>query len=212
MEEVKKVGRPSGTARAKKSIKAEHYQILMDYIDESDMKDRLKLRYKRAFCLLHFLGVRVGELLLLQVSDIRLSITGESSLTNRTKTKKPRHLMFTANAVAAIEELFEEYLVEDPSRKIPHNPEHIVFHAPNKPKIPLNKSTFTKSINDIIHDALGPLYSSHSNRQAILEDFAKNGTNPRIAQKFIGHSSVNTTNNYFHPDEGDVRAALSQIR
>lgn len=212
MERMKKVGRPSGTARAKKSIKAEHYQILLDHIDGSGMKDRLKLRYKRAFCLLHFLGVRVGELLLLQVKDIRLATTGEASLTNRTKTKKPRHLMFTANAVAAIEELFEEYLVSDPGQKMLYHPEHIVFHSPNRPKTPLNKSTFTKSINDIIHDALGPLYSSHSNRQAILEDFAKNGTNPRIAQKFIGHSSVNTTNNYFHPDDGDVRSALNQIR
>lgn len=213
MEEVKKVGRPVGTARAKKSIRKEQYHLLMKYVDESSFKPVLKLRYKRAFTLLYYLGVRVGELLLLQVKDLRLAVSsGEASLTNRTKTKKPRHLMFTAGAIAAIEELFDDYLSVDIDSKHFHDPEHIIFHSPNKPKIALNKSTWTKTINNIIHDCLGPLYSSHSNRKGVLEDFAKKGTNPRIAQRFIGHSSVNTTNNYFDPDEDDVRSALDQIR
>lgn len=204
----KKIGRPKGSARAKKTIGWSEMKTLIKHIKYSDDLQRAsKERWTKVAILSYFLGTRISELLQLHVGDIRDAIrSGEASLTNQTKTKTPRLLIFSPLAVKVI----RKYFVEEIEGGYKNG--DYLFHSKRGGHLRLNKTAFTRQFNTIIHEALGQLYSSHSFRKGLLTELAQSSIHPRVAQKLIGHSSVQTTMYYFEPSDNDARIALEKVR
>lgn len=206
---VKASGRPTGSSRAKRPIGEEELNKLLVFLEEAThIKVETKIRHKKCIALSYYLGTRISELLLLTVGDIRDAMeTGEASLTNLTKTKRPRHLMFTPKSISVISKLFKDEL--DLAKGFNRN--DLLFHSPHNKRHPLHHAPFTRQMNNLIHAALGNLYSSHSFRKGLLTSLAQT-CHPRIAQKILNHSSISTTMLYFSPSDEDARAALNQVR
>lgn len=204
----RKVGRPKGSARAKKTIGWRELKTLLKYIKYSGgLQSASQERWIKVAILSYFLGTRISELLQLRVGDIRDAIrSGEASLTNQTKTKTPRLLIFSPLAVKVIQKYFAAEVEGG------YKNGDFLFHSKRGRHLCLNKTAFTRQFNAIIHEALGQLYSSHSFRKGLLTELAQSSIHPRVAQKLIGHSSVQTTMNYFSPTDNDARIALERIR
>lgn len=203
-------GRPKGTKIARKAIREKEYRKLMDSLNiVNHLQPRTVMRHKRSFALLYYLGMRVGELLILRVRDLRQAVMeGETSLEGSlTKTGKPRLLQFSIHAQREIYELFEA-MIE--SKKIKDN--YFVFSS-NNPFKALNKANFTLHMNEFIHDILGENYSTHSFRQGLITDMLVTHKMPLVvAQTYIGHSSMITTARYAKATEADTQRAINVVR
>jgi integrase/recombinase XerD len=205
----KNVGRPSGSSRVKKPIGQKEFDILCAHISGADMRKPIKARWLKVVALQYYLGTRISEILLLDAADIRSAVAnGESSLTNKTKTGKPRLLIFTPRSVNIIRSLFAQELDSAGG----FNPTDLLFHSPRSRKDKLHPAPFTRQLNAIIHEALGPLYSTHSFRKGYITDLAEAGTDFKTIQHCVGHSNVSTTMSYFSPKQGDIRTALEAVR
>lgn len=208
----KRPGRPRGTTKARKPIMPEDFDRLLEYIDtDESLSKKMKEKWTRVAALCFYTGVRIGEILLLTVGDLRMAVKqGEASLTNNTKTRRPRLLIFTGNAIEILKHLFEEYL--DPELYDYYTSDQLLFHAPRHPTKALNKAGFTREFNAVIEAALGKLYTSHSFRAGILTSLAQARISPKIAQIIAGHQNAQITLSYYKPTEFDVRSAISEVR
>lgn len=207
---VVQTGRPKGTKIARKAIREEEYRELIESLDAANhLQPRTILRHRRSFSLLFYLGMRVGELLMLRVRDLRQAVhTGETSLEgSSTKTKKARLLQFSAHAQRVIYELFQDIIENEKM-----NDNYLVFSG-NNPFRALNKANFTLHMNEFIHDTLGENYSTHSFRQGLITDMLVTHRMPLVvAQTYIGHSSMMTTARYAKATEADTQRAINVVR
>lgn len=203
-------GRPRGSKIARKAIREKEFEELMLALDNAnDHQPHLLKRHRRVFTLLYHLGMRVGELLMLRVKDLRQGVSeGEMHLEgSKTKTKRSRLLQLSVYGQQQLYEVFEE-LIE--SRDMHDN--YFVFSGTN-PFKPLNKQNFTLRLNEFIHDALGESYSTHSFRQGLITDMLVKHQLPlTVAQTFIGHSSMMTTARYSSATEEDTLRAINVVR
>ncbi len=203
-------GRPVGTKIARKAIREQEFQELLLALEiDNSLQPHMLLRHRRAFTILYYLGMRVGELLILRVGDLRKAIKdGEVQLEgSKTKTKRSRLLQLSSNAQEAIYNTFER-LIEDKNMS-----ENYYIFSSNNPFRALNKANFTLHLNSFIHDTIGELYSTHSFRQGLITDMIVVHNMPLVvAQTFIGHSSMMTTARYAKATEQDTRKAIDQVR
>jgi integrase/recombinase XerD len=212
-KERRGVGRPKGSTRARKPIGEDEFNAFVEYINNKPgMREKTKKRHIQAAALLYFLGFRISELTKLRYRDIKEAVErGEGSLNNDTKTGKTRLLIYSETAVKVLEKVFEDELDEEVAKYEGIHDDDLIFHAPRKPRKPLNVAMMTERFNELLREACGPSFSSHSFRQSVITDICRAG-NPKIAQAFIGHSNVSTTLRYVTPTETDVRSALSSVR
>jgi len=203
-------GRPKGSKIARKAIREKEFEELMLTLDNAnDHQPHLIRRHRRAFTLLYHLGMRVGELLMLRVKDLRDGVVeGEMQLEgSKTKTRKSRLLQLSLHGQQQLYEVFEE-LIEDQQM----HDNYFVFSGSN-PFRSLNKQNFTLRMNEFIHDALGDSYSTHSFRQGLITDMLVKHKMPIVvAQTFIGHSSMMTTARYSSATEEDTLRAINMVR
>ena len=106
-DNIKKVGRPKGEAKSRKPIKRDQYLFFMDEVKKSNMVESKKCLVRGVAVLLRYGGFRVSELVNLRVSDLStLRQIGVISLTNTTKTKKPRDAHFGDDSIKEILKVF----------------------------------------------------------------------------------------------------------
>ncbi|PHR71497.1 MAG: hypothetical protein COA66_09185 [Arcobacter sp.] len=200
---MKTAGRPIGTTRVKKPILKNEFAKLINYTKGDDsIKEFTKSKYLKTFTLLYYSGCRISELISLKIEDLHTIFnTDELSLTNDTKTKKPRLIYFSTESVKELKKIFVNEL--DSSNK-----NELLIRTKNKLYDKINCIGYTAQLNAYIQTILGELYSTHSFRQGILTDMATKGINSKIIQQFIGHASIGTTLRYVTPTEKDIRNAL----
>lgn len=202
-----KVGRPVGSSRAKQTIGKKEMKVLFRHIHyKADLHSKTRRRWWQVSVLSFYLGTRISELLDLTVGDLRDAVArGESSLSNKTKTKTPRLLIFSQNSIKVIKRYFADEL------RTGRNTD-LLFYSPKGKNCRLNSASYTRQFNELIHDALGNLYSTHSFRKGVISDMSLKSINPKIIQSFIGHKNLQTTMNYFSPSDTDVKNAIAIIR
>lgn len=203
-------GRPKGSKIARKAIREKEFEELMIALDvANNHHPHLLRRHRRAFTLLYHLGMRVGELLMLRIKDLRKGVAeGEMQLEgSKTKTRRSRLLQLSVHGQQALYEAFHE-IIKDPQM----HDNYFVFFGSN-PFRPLNKQNFILRMNEFLHDVLGESYSTHSFRQGLITDMLVKHKMPIVvAQTFIGHSSMMTTARYSSATEEDTMKAINMVR
>ena len=125
---------------------------------------------------------------------------GEYSLTNKTKTKQARLIRLPSIAKVNLNKLKLDFYVYD----------DYLFYGDYKYML-INKTYFTRKLNTLIQDKLGPLYSTHSFRTGMLTQMARKKIHPKIIQEHIGHSNASTTMRYIKPSSEDIYSSLDEV-
>jgi site-specific recombinase XerD len=210
MNEVKKVGRPKNSTRSRLAVSEEDFESLMLYVDQQVIKYTTAKKLRKAFTLLRLTGMRRSELLQVNYGMImdgvgmgEDGVGGRFSLNNSTKTKSTRLILITEKGKEDLINLFGNELKTK-------NREDKIFKKWNGQE--LKPQPFTKLLNVHIKRCLGPLFVSHSFRQAYVTDMLKKNISPNLVCKLVGHKRVATTFLYSSVSEDDLMNALEQVR
>ena len=196
------MARPKGTTRAKEPLLENDYDRLMIAVGRSpSIKSPTRVKLKMAFTLLYFTGCRISEIIQLQRADIEYMIRHNNySLTNSTKTNKPRLISFDTNHEQT------EYL-----KKILTSHNGYLF-AKNRSDEPMTVSALKLLMNKFIHRVLGELYSTHSFRSGYITIAHKQGLSLEHIRDDIGHENIATTALYTKVTSEEIAYAKTQRR
>ncbi len=178
--------RPRGSTRAKKTITDyEFYKLLSLIKANKKIKSSTKEKLKIAFTLLYVTGCRISEISSMTKEDLLYMIQNkEYSLTNKTKTKKPRLITFS-DSDSEIQLLLDIIPKKDG-----------YLFCKNKTQKPMSKKSLTRLCNNFLHTHLGKLYSTHSFRKGYITILHQMGESLETIRQDIGHVSIVTTARY----------------
>lgn len=149
-----------------------------DYLVEK-INNIENLKHKSIIMLAYSTGMRVSEVCNLLISDIdsaRMIITIRQS-----KGNKDRIVPLSVNVLSLLRLYFKEY-----------KPKEYLFNG----QFSLKYSH--KSCNEIVKKYIGSNYHFHLLRHSTGTALLESGTDLRIIQKLLGHSSSKTTETYTH--------------
>ncbi len=184
------------TLRIKKPVTAKTLPMVLNlaeiekFIDASNgLGKPLDLRNKAMVELAYGSGLRVSELLDLQISDLHLNM----NLVNITgKGNKERIVPLGEESIFAI----RNYIVEGRSKLSPKNRELLFL---NKKGEKLSRVGFYKIIQNIAGKAgITKKISPHTLRHSFATHLLENGANLRSVQDLLGHEDIMTTEIYTH--------------
>ena len=186
-------------SQVRDNIEREHYDKLQEAIlTDKHLRPNSKQKLQRTFCILFFTGVRLNEVQELLIGNIvELHTNGITSfITPKTTTR--RELFISPDFKTEIEKYFD----------LQENPDHKVIRKNRHPKTGIGNMEYIKQTNKFMHKVLGEGFRTHSFRQGILTQFCTEGKSEAIAQRFIGHASIDSTRSYFKPTAKDVMMNL----
>lgn len=149
-----------------------------DYLVEK-INNIENIKHKSIIMLAYSTGMRVSEVCNLLISDIdsaRMVITIRQS-----KGNKDRIVPLSVNVLSLLRLYFKEY-----------KPKEYLFNG----QLSLRYSH--KSCNEIVKKYIGSNYHFHLLRHSTATALLESGTDLRIIQKLLGHSSSKTTEIYCH--------------
>ena len=175
-----------------KPIRAIEMEKVLD--DDSGQDRQLQLR-DRALCeLMYSSGLRISELLSLQVhqvADITLGeIVPELKVTG--KGKKDRVVFLGQSA----QEALSQYLVVRASLAKVSAGDQLFINLRGGPLSRRGANYILKQRQRML--GLHSDFSAHSLRHSFATDLINNGADIRHVQEMLGHSSISTTQNYVH--------------
>ncbi len=187
-------------------ISIKEFKRLKAYVTADDkLRKASKENLLRTFTLLYYSGCRLNELQQFTLRDIKEIIEQKDLIIYTKKVKKERKILFTDSGVKEISKLFSESLESEPS-------DTLVIKKRGSAVLnqPINDKVFLREVNKVIQACLGDRYSSHSFRGGYITELANAKVNPKLIQKFIGHSDIKTTMRYINPSDDDIRSALTR--
>ncbi len=179
---------PKQEKRLPKCLDLEQVQKLLDAPGDGDI---LSIRDKAMLEILYSSGIRVSELVALEMGDLDLD---EGVLRVRGKGRKDRLTPIGSQAIAALKKYFA---MRGAMGKMESAPNARVF---------LNKhgeSLSTRSVRRKLDKYLGiagldPGISPHTLRHSFATHLLNNGADLRSVQELLGHQSLSTTQIYTH--------------
>lgn len=160
--------------KSKKLPKVIDYDKVKATIEETN-----NLKHKAIFTLGYGCGMRISEVLNLKIEDI----DGKRKLIHirNSKNNKDRYVPVSDNILNVLRYYYKKF-----------NPYTYLFNGQFSPRY---SST---SCNKLIKNHFGSNFSFHTLRHCYATHLLDNGTDLRIIQKLLGHSSVKTTEIYTH--------------
>ena len=156
---------------------------LPQVIDHQHIKESLSkidnLKHKTILSLTYSVGLRVSEVINLKIEDIdsrRMIIHIKNA-----KSRKDRVVPLSQNILELLRTYFKQY-----------KPKEYLFNGQTS----LQYSS--GSCNQIVKKYLGERYHIHQLRHSCATNLLENGTDLKLIQKILGHSSVKTTEIYTH--------------
>ncbi len=179
---------PKQEKRLPKCLDLEQIQKLLDTPGDGDI---LSARDKAMLEVLYSSGIRVSELVELEMSDLDLQ---EGVLRVRGKGRKDRLTPIGSQAIKALQRYFEMRTIESKSAE------------PIIGRVFLNKhgsSLSTRSVRRkldkyLVEAGLDPGISPHTLRHSFATHLLNNGADLRSVQELLGHQSLSTTQIYTH--------------
>lgn len=180
-------------------------------------------RFEALFALALTTGLRRGELLGLQWSDVDLSaarltvsralqrVGGELKLVEPKTAKSARRISLPPLAVEHLQTLHDWHAAESTRASTPWNSQNLVFTTSHG--TPLDGSNVTHALQRLLHDAGLPRIRFHDLRHTCASLLLAQGTHMRIIMEQLGHSQISLTmNTYSHvmPEALDDAAELMQ--
>ena len=179
---------PKQEKRLPKCLDLEQVQKLMDAPGDGDL---LAARDKAMLEVLYSSGIRVSELVDLDMADIDLQ---EGVLRVRGKGRKDRLTPIGSQAIGAMQRYFELRLAEP---KLADKVTGRVFL--NKHGMSLSTRSVRRKLDKYLVEAgLDPGISPHTLRHSFATHLLNNGADLRSVQELLGHQSLSTTQVYTH--------------
>lgn len=164
------------------------------FLDLPSSKEPLDLRDKAALELLYATGIRVSELVGINLEDVHL---GERLVRVRGKGKKERIVPFGSIA----RERLRDYLRARPGLLAERTGEYALFL--NYQGRRLTSRSVERMVDKYIRQtAVRRKISPHSLRHSFASHLLSRGADLRVIQELLGHESLATTQKYTHLDLG----------
>jgi integrase/recombinase XerC len=179
---------PKQEKRLPKCLDLEQVQKLLDAPGDADL---LSARDKAMLEVLYSSGIRVSELVDLEMGDLDLQ---EGVLRVRGKGRKDRLTPIGSQAIKALQRYFELRSVDSKSQGAQA---HRVFL--NKHGQALSTRSVRRKLDKYLQSAgLDPGISPHTLRHSFATHLLNNGADLRSVQELLGHQSLSTTQIYTH--------------
>jgi integrase/recombinase XerC len=179
---------PKQEKRLPKCLDLEQVQKLLDAPGDNDL---LACRDKAMLEVLYSSGIRVSELVALEISDIDLE---EGVLRVRGKGRKDRLSPIGSQAIAAIKR-YLDFRAADSRLSIERLPRLFL----NKHGESLSTRSVRRKLDKYLSVAgLDPGISPHTLRHSFATHLLNNGADLRSVQELLGHQSLSTTQVYTH--------------
>ncbi len=179
---------PKQEKRLPRCLDLEQVQKLLDAPEDNDL---LGARDKAMLEILYSSGIRVSELVELEMSDMDLQ---EGILRVRGKGRKDRLTPIGSQAIKAVQRYFE---LRNADVKLQNPHTQRVFL--NKHGEPLSTRSVRRKLDKYLVEAgLDPGISPHTLRHSFATHLLNNGADLRSVQELLGHQSLSTTQIYTH--------------
>lgn len=177
---------------------------LPNVLSKSEVKTLLQctsnLKHRAMLTTIYALGLRLGELIRLRVSDIdsdRMLVSIKAS-----KGKKDRMVMLSPKLLQLLRDYFKEY-----------RPKDHLFEGQS------GNTYSSTSLNKVFHAAklkagIKKQATLHTLRHSFATHLLEGGTDVRVIQKLLGHNNINTTLLYTKVSNnviGKVRSPLDDL-
>ncbi|WP_379127053.1 tyrosine-type recombinase/integrase [Paenibacillus sp. sgz500958] len=184
------------------------------YLDESDLKrflsaieGKYRSRNLAVFLLMSYMGLRVGEVHVLNLSDY---MRDRRMLRVFGKGRKWRNVPVPEDVVPFLEQAIEERLKPWRSK------EEAMFISQKGRRLSIRgiqqmaSETFSRFQSEIPAVQQRP-YSSHKLRHSFATMLLRKGADLRTVQELLGHSSIQTTTVYTHITSREKEEAMSRL-
>ena len=179
---------PKQEKRLPKCLDLEQVQKLLDAPDDTEL---LGSRDKAMLEVLYSSGIRVSELVELEMSDLDLN---EGILRVKGKGRKDRLTPIGSQAIKALQRYFE---LRSADPKLSSQTLTRVFL--NKHGEALSTRSVRRKLDKYLVEAgLDPGISPHTLRHSFATHLLNNGADLRSVQELLGHQSLSTTQIYTH--------------
>ena len=184
--------------------------LLLDALVSRDAPHKTFLKGIRNYllgCLMLDAGLRVGEAVALEVSDLYYNGVPVTSIRVRTaitKSKNERSVPVTARLKKAL----EEYAQRDPADNFVWPSSYVFPRADN------TKHITTRQVERIVNKAAWKVLGRPVNPHVLRHTFASRlmrVTNTRTVQELLGHEHLSSTQIYMHPNEQDKTKAITDM-
>lgn len=189
---------PKQEKRLPKCLDLEQVQKLLDAPGDGDL---LSARDKAMLEVLYSSGIRVSELVELEMQDLDLT---EGVLRVKGKGRKDRLTPIGSQAIKAVQRYLEMRQADTRCQQSGHV--HRVFL--NKHGEPLSTRSVRRKLDKYLQAAgLDPGISPHTLRHSFATHLLNNGADLRSVQELLGHQSLSTTQIYTHLTTSRMKAA-----
>lgn len=176
------------------------HKILYAALLKSAQMPFLRLRNHALLMLPLHSGLRMSEVIALQIADLNLE--GRTLHVRNGKGGKDRMVVITDELVS----ILRTYLKE-----------HETFYAmetlilfPSKSGGHLTPREFRR-ITDKVGELAGVKFASHDLRRSYATSLSRNNVSPFIMQRQLGHSDIRVTMRYVHNNRGEIEKLLRGI-
>jgi integrase len=189
-------------------------EIYKELIKEAEGPTYLHVRLRLAICLLSVTGVRINELLNVEVSQLK-TLTEESWIAiNRSKRGPTNHKAFlTKEGKKIIQDRKKDFefifLIKEPSA--------CVFTSEVNPYKKLRREAITKDVNKVMRTVSNqlpgqPNVTSHSFRIGYITQLWKDSKDIEFVKQTIGHQRLDTTSAYVNKlSDQERRERISEL-
>ncbi len=192
---------PKQEKRLPKCLDLEQVQKLLDAPGDADL---LSARDKAMLEILYSSGIRVSELVELEMTDLDLN---EGVLRVKGKGRKDRLTPIGSQAIKAVQRYFELRAIDPRSQQ----PQHTGRVFLNKHGQPLSTRSVRRKLDKYLVEAgLDPGISPHTLRHSFATHLLNNGADLRSVQELLGHQSLSTTQIYTHLTTSRMKEVYDQ--
>lgn len=195
---------------APKTLNVEEQQQLLDALRLKDVPNksfRKGIRNYLLGCLMLEAGLRVGEVVKLEMQDLYFRALPVRNLVVRSKVAK-NHKERTIPVSTRLSQAIQQYLDENPWL-CDVSPSHKAFTA-----FMSEKPITTRQIERVLFTAglvgLNRPVNPHMLRHTFASKLMR-VTDMRTVQELLGHSNISTTQIYTHPNEDDKKKAIGNM-
>ena len=182
-------------------------QVLLKGFGSEDKKKKAVRNYTMAVLMLDA-GLRVGEVIQLEVTDLWFRMSPVTSVLVRAEIAKNHHerqIPVSERLSNALKNMHECYW----SAHIPYVGLSAFFNL--KPSNPITTRQVERIIRAAAWKALGRPIHPHTLRHTFASNLMRI-TNMRTVQELLGHKHMSSTQIYTHPNEEDKKKAINGLQ
>jgi integrase/recombinase XerD len=173
-------------------------------VESVDLSRREGVRNKAMIETLYSCGLRVSELVELQISKVNL-VDGWVQVIG--KGNKERLVPIGQRAIAAIDDYLAQYRAE----LVPHPGHEDVLFLGRQGRGMSRQMAFTMIRRTAINAGIRKSVSPHTFRHSFATHLVEAGADLRAVQEMLGHSSITTTEIYTHLDRRFLREQVEKF-